>query len=386
MRDVFPVRMPWTTSREIPHGCIEVNQSCNIGCRGCYKIKSAYQKPFGDICKEIDLMAAKRNLSAITLTGGEPTLHPELPAVIAYVASKGIAPMMLTNATLLTAERARQYKRAGLTRVFLHIDAGQKGRPDGDTPSAGDVQALRDRYAAICAEAGLTVGLIVTLHKNGIDDFLRTIDACFKDPRIDRIVVTNYTALVNAEPRGDDDLTLKNADVRAFMLDNQAAQPCWFWPSSHDDNKHRWLFYYAMVTVDGSKRVKQLYFHPSQRLALSLLPRLLRAILGRHEFELEPTRNLGLRVLWMYTLASFSPSVWARAADMTVRALRNDNMRVFVLIFQEGPTLLPDGSYETCKDCPDATIRNGQLIPVCLVDRLAPPDAHQWTASATTAS
>ncbi|MCU0662984.1 MAG: hypothetical protein MUC50_11740 [Myxococcota bacterium] len=41
-------------------------------------------------------------------------------------------------------------------------------------------------------------------------------------------------------------------------------------------------------------------------------------------------------------------------------------------MFQQAPNALANGDYEHCRDCPDATVRNGKLVPVCLVDKLEP--------------
>jgi len=48
-----------------------------------------------------------------------------------------------------------------------------------------------------------------------------------------------------------------------------------------------------------------------------------------------------------------------------------------VLGFQQPPSLHGDGGIEQCDNCPDATVRNGQIIPLCLADILSPLEKAQ---------
>jgi len=88
----------------IAHGVIEITHACNISCVGCYSPNTDIFKPLDAIFREIDFFREKRHLEILTISGGEPTLHKDIVEVIRYVASKGIKPLLLTNATLLTEE------------------------------------------------------------------------------------------------------------------------------------------------------------------------------------------------------------------------------------------------------------------------------------------
>jgi MoaA/NifB/PqqE/SkfB family radical SAM enzyme len=74
--------LPFTGCR-VPHAVLEVNQECNMSCRACYKHHERSSKPVDLILAEIGLLLEKRQLTSITVAGGEPTLHPELPRVSA---------------------------------------------------------------------------------------------------------------------------------------------------------------------------------------------------------------------------------------------------------------------------------------------------------------
>jgi MoaA/NifB/PqqE/SkfB family radical SAM enzyme len=73
------------------------------------------------LIRRIDRLAAL-GTTVITLSGGEPLLHPDLDDVIATIRGRGIIAGMITNGYLLTAERIRRLNRAGLDHLQISID------------------------------------------------------------------------------------------------------------------------------------------------------------------------------------------------------------------------------------------------------------------------
>jgi MoaA/NifB/PqqE/SkfB family radical SAM enzyme len=60
--------------------------------------------------------------SVITISGGEPLLHPELDAIIARIRKNGIMAGLITNGYLLVADRIQALNRAGLEYLQISID------------------------------------------------------------------------------------------------------------------------------------------------------------------------------------------------------------------------------------------------------------------------
>ncbi len=60
--------------------------------------------------------------AVVTISGGEPLLHPELDQIIARMRKNGILSGMITNGYLLTAERIERLNRAGLEYLQISID------------------------------------------------------------------------------------------------------------------------------------------------------------------------------------------------------------------------------------------------------------------------
>ncbi len=60
--------------------------------------------------------------SVITISGGEPLLHPELDQIIARIRKTGAIAGMITNGYLLMPERIERLNRAGLDHMQISID------------------------------------------------------------------------------------------------------------------------------------------------------------------------------------------------------------------------------------------------------------------------
>jgi MoaA/NifB/PqqE/SkfB family radical SAM enzyme len=95
---------------------------CNLAC--------AYCNEYDDYSKPVPLEVMRRRLdrlaelgtTIITLSGGEPLLHPELDEIIAHIRKHGIMAGMITNGYLLTADRIRRLNHAGLEHLQISID------------------------------------------------------------------------------------------------------------------------------------------------------------------------------------------------------------------------------------------------------------------------
>ena len=95
---------------------------CNLSCTYCNEYDD-YSKPVPaeTIIERINLLA-DMGTGIVTLSGGEPMLHPELDDIIAAMRSRGVIAGMITNGYLLTAERVKRLNRAGLDHMQISID------------------------------------------------------------------------------------------------------------------------------------------------------------------------------------------------------------------------------------------------------------------------
>src|SRR5215471_6995502 len=95
---------------------------CNLSCTYCNEYDD-YSKPV-----PVDVMVGRINKLAdlgttiITISGGEPLLHPELDEIIAAMRHRGVVTGLITNGYLLTPDRVKRLNRAGLDHMQISID------------------------------------------------------------------------------------------------------------------------------------------------------------------------------------------------------------------------------------------------------------------------
>lgn len=95
---------------------------CNLDCGYCNE--------YDDVSKPVPLEEMKRRLdilaeigtSIITISGGEPLMHPELEEVIRHARRCGMIAGMITNGFLLSRERIERLNAAGLEHLQISID------------------------------------------------------------------------------------------------------------------------------------------------------------------------------------------------------------------------------------------------------------------------
>lgn len=95
---------------------------CNLSCTYCneYDDRSA-PVPTADVLRRVDRLADLGS-GIVTLSGGEPLLHPDLDEIIRHIRRRGAIATLITNGYLLTRERIRRLNRAGLDHLQISID------------------------------------------------------------------------------------------------------------------------------------------------------------------------------------------------------------------------------------------------------------------------
>src|SRR5437764_1363499 len=95
---------------------------CNLSCAYCNEYDD-HSKPVPIETMEERLDAlARLSTTCITISGGEPLLHPDLDTIISRIRRHGMLAGMITNGYLLTAERIKRLNRAGLDHLQISID------------------------------------------------------------------------------------------------------------------------------------------------------------------------------------------------------------------------------------------------------------------------
>lgn len=159
-----------------------VTRSCNLACRHCYSASINHPYP-GELTEEEaddfvdDLVAMPA--SALLLSGGEPTQHPQLPELAKRAADGGLRVTLSTNGTTAANPAyADLLASSGFRYVGISFD-GIEGVHD-------DFRGVEGAYADALAgarnlmERGVRVGLRMTLTATAVpylEDLLALVDA-----------------------------------------------------------------------------------------------------------------------------------------------------------------------------------------------------------------
>jgi MoaA/NifB/PqqE/SkfB family radical SAM enzyme len=131
---------------------------CNLSCTYCNEFDSFSRPvPTAEMLRRIDLLA-RLGTTVITLSGGEPMLHPELDEIIRRIRRHDIIAEVLTNGYLLTPERIERLNRAGLDHLQISID-----NVDPDDVSKKSLRVLDQklRWLAQHAEFHISINSVV---------------------------------------------------------------------------------------------------------------------------------------------------------------------------------------------------------------------------------
>ena len=131
---------------------------CNLACTYCNE--------YDDVSKPVDIAEMERRIDAlgrlgtsvITISGGEPLLHPELDRVIARIRGTGAIAGMITNGYFLMPDRIERLNRAGLDHMQISID---NVMPDAVSKKSLKVLDAKLRMLAEHAEFHVNINSVV---------------------------------------------------------------------------------------------------------------------------------------------------------------------------------------------------------------------------------
>jgi pyruvate-formate lyase-activating enzyme len=165
----------WDTLRLVassggPGRCeFALNNACNANCGFCNFARDTLPKERWEYVERqgafdaIDILF-RQGIRYLVLTGGEPTLHPDLTAIIARAARAGMKVMLVSNGGLFKARRIGEYAAAGVSSFVISIDAADAQRHEDNRGLPGVCDKIRDANREI-TRRGLTSTASVTLSR-----------------------------------------------------------------------------------------------------------------------------------------------------------------------------------------------------------------------------
>ncbi len=378
-------RMPWNSS-DNAFSWLEITRRCDLNCGYCYQSNDPdSDKDPAEIGAELDTLMRLRKCDTMFISGGEPLLHPDLEAMVRRVRSRGVKPVLVTNGHRLTREKVRQLKVAGLFGFILHVDRGQ-ARPGWAGKSESALNQLRQHYAdMIHDEKGLICGfnttiLPETLHE--VPDVVKwTIGNIHK-------VCTNSLIPVRV-PRKEDPWEYSVHGRSISFEDTVFAEKRYKNPSNTllsagdiHDQILKVLPGFAGNAYLGGTRIADApkWFFSNligtqERVFGSLGPKSMEVL--QNGFHLVRNRFLSFlspsfygRAKWLFPLAAVDKDLRRSFRSLAGAILKNPislfkKVSIQSLLILQPQDVLPNGDQDLCDGCPNRTVHNGRLVPMC---------------------
>jgi MoaA/NifB/PqqE/SkfB family radical SAM enzyme len=124
-RRLRELRMIWRGLADTDHPILAhliPIRRCNLSCKYCNEYDTFSKPvPIMTMLRRVDRLA-DLGTTVITISGGEPLLHPDLDAIITQIRQRGMIAGLITNGFLLNAERIERLNRASLDHLQISID------------------------------------------------------------------------------------------------------------------------------------------------------------------------------------------------------------------------------------------------------------------------
>ena len=166
-----------------PYLIFEVTQQCNCNCLYCYNVwKENEAYPKGELSLDAIKILFKKLLDEIkpnfiTLSGGEPLLHPDIFNIVNFLHKLGNRVGIATNGTLLNKDKVSELIKGGVKYFEISLNSTN---PKTYSQLSGNNHLERVRQAILFVKKfkiPLTVSFTIT--KLNYTDIADVIDLCF---------------------------------------------------------------------------------------------------------------------------------------------------------------------------------------------------------------
>ena len=163
--------VPEKASERKPIVVWNITSKCNLKCVHCYNdsgLNTDCIEVTTDKAKEVLTDLAGFGVPSVLFSGGEPLMREDLFELIPFARDKGLRTVISTNGTLITSEKAKLIKDYGVSYVGISLDGiGLVNDKFRGVEGAFDRAVVGIRN---CMEAGVRVGLRLTLTKRNVQD------------------------------------------------------------------------------------------------------------------------------------------------------------------------------------------------------------------------
>lgn len=381
-------RLPWNLA-DNSISWLEPTSQCNLHCDGCYRDNRVNShKTLEEIQHELDIFEKFRRTDGVSITGGEPLIHPQICEIVTMVRKKGWKPIINTNGIALNRELLQKLIDAGVEGFTVHVDSGQ-GRLGWKDKNEIELNELRLELATMIYEVGkgkLSCSFNATIYPENLK-YLPEL-AKFAQKYMDRIHVMvfilyrmgivggDHSFYVGKEQVHFDELSYtKEEDNRRVNISSPEAvemlrtvypdfMPSAFLNGTENPASFKWLLTgrlgnkHDILGYTGQKFMELVqvakHFSSGSYLAYSH-PKWLRR--GRLYFLLAPF-DKGIRNVMKNYIKSLFKNPKAFFSKLHFQS---------IMIIQPAD-VYPDGRVNMCDGCPDITVWNNELVWSCRME------------------
>jgi MoaA/NifB/PqqE/SkfB family radical SAM enzyme len=131
---------------------------CNLSCTYCNEFDDfSPPVPTEEMLRRIDRLGYLKT-AIVTISGGEPLLHPDIEVIIKRIRHHGMIAGIITNGYLLTPKKIVALNEAGLEHLQISIDNIQ---PDEVSKKSLKVLDKKLQYLAEYAEFGVNINSVI---------------------------------------------------------------------------------------------------------------------------------------------------------------------------------------------------------------------------------
>lgn len=377
-------RLPWNLA-DNPIAWLEPTQHCNLACDGCYRENVKEHKSLDEVQQDLDVFWRLRNFDGVSIAGGDPLMHPNLPDIVRHVTRMGRKAIVNTNGLAMTPELLRELKQAGLVGVTFHVDSKQ-GRPGWRNKTEVELNELRLHYAEMVAKVG---GIACAFNSTVYEDTLEQVPDLVEWAARHIDIVHTMVFIAYRAAMCDDTFDYYNGgqkiDISPLVYATQTPRriditsrdmvdvirrrfpdfaPCAYLNGTEKPDSFKWL----IATRLGTR----------ERIYGYVGPKFME--LTQTGYHLFTGRYMSYAPAWMLaTGRSVMATSWwdpgVRAAAVRyARSLLTSPLDLFKTVHVQSIVmiqpidLLEDGRQNMCDGCPDMTVHDGRLVWSCRLE------------------
>ena len=137
---------------------------CNLACTYCNEFDDSSEPVALEVIQQRLDKLAELGTSVITVSGGEPLMHPQLEEVISHTRDLGMIAGLISNGYLMSRKRIRSLNAAGLEHLQISID-----NVNPDQVSMKSLKVLDKKLVYLSEEADFKVNINSVLG-SGVDN------------------------------------------------------------------------------------------------------------------------------------------------------------------------------------------------------------------------